>query len=699
MIVRGPDEPMVGQRCTIEIFILNSGTTPLKDLDFHARLDAHLEQDSREREHRVAIAAIAAEDVQVVRLKVTPRKAGPGGIDFTLRAKNGATEEIRQVWPVLPEDPTRQPEKAQGPSPLKFKITSLKECLADRPGIVLVNVLNTDSKPMASKLDLVVCYAAMGRDGQVMSNPIELPSAERTGFPKSGRLRQMTTIASTNPTRQTQVSLPALEAGETYTLPIRITPRRLGDMGIAITRVPASKEAAPQVLATTRLRVKFDPKMPLEQLVPVRANAALPVRLPQTLAEVSEVSLEDPCSQTMKADEAFEHVSALIEKINHVNTAKTDAFVEALVNKRSDVRGLPFVMGDACRLSPERGQQFLSELSFLRAAMTNPANLASMLPNPTAQGTTESATQARIAALMQVVGPEGAPAGKQAVKYLASLAHSDATRALARIAIFAEEEPVRSDAVAALSTRREKDFSDILVGGLNYPWPAVAQRAADAIVKLKRQDLATQLVDMLERPDPRAPQLRTKGDKQVPVVREMVRINHLRNCLLCHPPMDPAKATVPFDGGRGDGDIETKQIERLGRGPAVAGGLTAPVPLPGQSLPIPTPQSGYGQFTVPDTLAAFDVTYLRQDFSVKLPVANAQPWPEMQRFDFLVRTRELTEQEADVYRGLLRKAQDGDLSPYQRAAQASLRQLTGRDAEPTAAAWRQLLAEDKTEEK
>jgi hypothetical protein len=34
-------------------------------------------------------------------------------------------------------------------------------------------------------------------------------------------------------------------------------------------------------------------------------------------------------------------------------------------------------------------------------------------------------------------------------------------------------------------------------------------------------------------------------------------------------------------------------------------------------------------------------------------VADAHPWPEMQRFDFLVRTRSLTDEEAQVYRETL----------------------------------------------
>lgn len=84
------------------------------------------------------------------------------------------------------------------------------------------------------------------------------------------------------------------------------------------------------------------------------------------------------------------------------------------------------------------------------------------------------------------------------------------------------------------------------------------------------------------------------------------------------------------------------------------------------------------------------MTYLRQDFSMMMMVADAAPWPEMQRFDFLVRTRTLTAAEGLAYEQSLEES-EGRLSPYHRAALFALRGLTGRDTEPTAAAWRKLL--------
>jgi hypothetical protein len=274
----------------------------------------------------------------------------------------------------------------------------------------------------------------------------------------------------------------------------------------------------------------------------------------------------------------------------------------------------------------------------------------------------EHVTVARIRALMQVLAPETASLRLGLVKYLSGVAHVEATRALARLAIFSAEAGVREAALDALKVRRERDYTDVLVGGLRYPWPAVARRAADAVVKLERADLVPQLIALLEGPDPRAPRVEEVNKKKVPVVRELVRINHHRNCMLCHAP-----------GNTGKVSNET---------------ISAQVPLPNEELP--SPEQGYRN-SQPDLLVRVDVTYLRQDFSLLQEVEDAAPWPEVQRFDFLVRRRVLSEEEATVFRKKLSQRGPGELSPYHRAALTALRELTGKDTEPTAEAWRRLL--------
>jgi hypothetical protein len=277
----------------------------------------------------------------------------------------------------------------------------------------------------------------------------------------------------------------------------------------------------------------------------------------------------------------------------------------------------------------------------------------------------EMVAVARVAALMQVLAPESPGLRLGLVRYLAGVPYVESTRALARLVLFSTDDEVRRAAVDALQVRRERDYTDILMQGFRYPMPAVARRAADALVKLERKDLLPQLVAVLDEPDPRAPALQEVDGKKVPVVRELVRLNHHRSCLLCHAP---------------------------GNTPSVsAEALTAPAPIPGE--PLPNPSQGYGTSIIPDILVRVDVTYLRQDFSALLPVADAGPWPEMQRFDFLVRRRVLTEEEAKVYREQLAGREPGYVPPHRRAALVALRELTGRDTEPTAEAWRKLLGQ------
>ncbi len=70
-----------------------------------------------------------------------------------------------------------------------------------------------------------------------------------------------------------------------------------------------------------------------------------------------------------------------------------------------------------------------------------------------------------------------------------------------------------------------------------------------------------------------------------------------------------------------------------------------------------------------------------------MPVANPEPWPRMQRFNFFVRTRVVTPQEAQAWQ----VARPEGATPYQESALLALRELTGRDADPSAEAWRTVL--------
>jgi hypothetical protein len=380
---------------------------------------------------------------------------------------------------------------------------------------------------------------------------------------------------------------------------------------------------------------------------------------------------------------AKQQIAIQIAKINYLNAKKTDGFVEALRSARLDLSGLPFTMGDACRIAGERRKEFAKAAKIVREdpwtfyrvrcvpenilseGQRQTARAARMEEGRLSQEQRETVTAARIAALMQVLHPHrpdkhweqfsypSSDAYLDLIEYLTTIEQSDATQALARLAIFSTEQEVQQAALTALTVRPAHDYTEILVQGLNYPWPAVAISAAEAIAKLGRNDLIPQLDALLVGPDPRAPVMKEVNHKRVPVVRELVRLNHNSNCLLCHSPGDSLRDP-----------------------------LTAPIPVPGERLSSGNyiRRSSPPSPGLPDILVRADVTYLRQDFSVLLPVANAAPWPQVQRFDFLVRTRVLTEDEAKEYREKLTPGASDKSSPYRSAALAALSELTGRGA-------------------
>jgi hypothetical protein len=163
---------------------------------------------------------------------------------------------------------------------------------------------------------------------------------------------------------------------------------------------------------------------------------------------------------------------------------------------------------------------------------------------------------------------------------------------------------------------------------------------------------------MLSEPDPGAPFLDTVKDKQIPMVREMVRVNHLRNCLFCHAP-----STSKSDMVR------------------------APIPTPGEELP-PSSRIYYAE-TSAGTLVRAEVTYLKQDFSVMQLVKNPGAWPAYQRYDYLVRVRPLTPEERVAFEENAAISQP--LSRHKQAILYALRALTGRDAGTSTRAWHELL--------
>jgi hypothetical protein len=368
------------------------------------------------------------------------------------------------------------------------------------------------------------------------------------------------------------------------------------------------------------------------------------------LAQVPEVLFRDLPRQPFR-----ETAVQQIARINFINAISADRFIEVLRENHPDLAGLPFVVGDTSRLKEGERYKFAAAVLHVRETLRS-------LPTRTAfwkhLGTLPE-DRFTTAALTQMLATDDR-LQPGLLDYLARCEHEEATQALARLAVFSPEPARRQFARAVLQQRDTRPATAILQKGLRYPWPAVARNAALAVVELRRTDLVPDLERMLNEPDPRLPTHQTINGNEVPVVRELVRINHLRNCLLCHLP-----GNAP--GGLWQGKVDPDNAPVDESLPVLIGELPAP------DRPVPLWSASHGNPRVPSVRA--DVTYLRQDFSMLQEVAEAAPWPDRQRFDFLVRERVLTDKEAQVYQAELGGPEE--TSPYRQAALSALHELTG----------------------
>jgi hypothetical protein len=364
--------------------------------------------------------------------------------------------------------------------------------------------------------------------------------------------------------------------------------------------------------------------------------------------------------------------------------------VPRLVTGRPDLVGLPVRTGDANRISREAALnlQVLSQhlRRQLEASIPGIAEeVVDLRPDPKVLRKQLLDHPSRGKWLV----PEGVPALRQLlmhehqhvrlilVEALSRIDGAQATQAIAERALFDLHPEVRAAAVAALKGRPVCDFESVLLGGFRYPWPAVADHAAEALIALDHRPAVSKLVLLLEDRDLDEPYPVPWGKKRVPVVPQLVRTSHLRNCLLCHglsfAATDPVRGLVP-------------NCSRL-------------LPLPSSGVRVCSSRGGYGaggstsvgrkRFTVKETYVRADITYLRQDFSVLQPVpSHGRLWPADQRFDYMVRLRPIGKKELTLWQDQLKDL--GASTPQREALLFALRELTGEDLGPTPADWQRL---------
>jgi len=149
-----------------------------------------------------------------------------------------------------------------------------------------------------------------------------------------------------------------------------------------ITAMPVLRTA--DIPQPQRFKFTIDPKTPLKDLLPIppgvedRPNALLT----EDLARVPEVMLQQSLSRDLAPQKAQEKTALAIARINHLNKTKSDHFLEALLETRSDLAGLPVAMGDSCRTTGERSKEFARAVATVRQALQNQQVITRVVPQP-----------------------------------------------------------------------------------------------------------------------------------------------------------------------------------------------------------------------------------------------------------------------------------------------------------------------------
>ena len=348
-------------------------------------------------------------------------------------------------------------------------------------------------------------------------------------------------------------------------------------------------------------------------------------------------------------------------------SGQTYAGTVAALGKRPDLAGLPFRIGLDAVMRREKAEAMNTLSKELRQTIQSciPATgrgsfdtrpdteelyqtlIAGKKGGFSKRDRKQWATAEAVPCIQQMLQVENRDIRRMACELLQGIEVPEATGALVRWAVFDTDAANRAAAIDALRKRDRKEVSQLLVRYIRYPWPRAVEHAAEALVALDCQDAIPQLVAAYGQPDPDAPfQVELPGKASGMYRYEVVRLNHLHNCVMCHAP--------------------SFQRTDMVRGA---------VPNPSKPLPPPTTPSYYDHG---ENFVEADITYLQQDFSLMQPVANPGNWPTYQRYDYFVTIRRDNTQPSQV------PSKPQPDSTYRRALLFAITELALRDPDADA---------------
>jgi hypothetical protein len=468
---------------------------------------------------------------------------------------------------------------------------------------------------------------------------------------------------------------------------------------------PASSASTVSEPATLRLHIPRPD--PVVLATPPESGPAEPAVQPPT--PDSTAPRKDPAPKAPVAKKRRAYSSA--ELRDQLLQAREINLTDIFASQRPDFLGLPFRMDSDSILDKEevadlqlvgrklRTALVLSKSSSDIDAATDALVLRALLLGENAEGLSpaqklriEAAKHAAaamegtscqiprqqelISGLMQIMAAEEPPARQLVVDLLQSIPGARAARALVACALYDLSAEVRASATAALRDRPRKESRELLLQGLRYPWAPVADHAAETLVALGDTAVVPSLVEFLKLPNPTVVEDRP-GKK---MTRELVRINHVSNCLMCHPisivKSDPLRDEVPV-------------LWRSQAIPVVMDRIYLSVQKSWAGARLTAQRKRSGTVVKYEDTQLFirgDYTYLHQDFAAKQPVKVSGPWPKLQRYDYVVRLRPATP--ADLKLAETKNEQ-------REAVLFALRELTGTDHGASADQWQKWFEENK----
>lgn len=458
-------------------------------------------------------------------------------------------------------------------------------------------------------------------------------------------------IGATSP-----VSLPVAVA-KPIVAPIEPSTPQTPPGPIFVDATPTADAAAP-ALPLAMLGVLMSPKPPLldedDAALPLEpATAITPSQQPATLRPSPQWSARDMQTTLLQVPEIWlQHPgTTYIPQTGRVRGQSHPLL--KVVEARPDLQGLPMRRRSELQLPADEGQAFRDVSVLMRKALSELAgqdrstNRRLAIRPEVLKGRPD--VSARV--MHQMLQIESASLRRVLLGHLRQNRDPAATRALAHRAVYEPLADIRQTAASALAGRPVGDFLPVLLDAFSNPWPPAADHAADTLIRLGANEAVPDLIRKLDETAPTT------------TVRELVRVNHSRNCLLCH----------------------AQSVDR-------SDDIRVAVPSPTKPLPpsfsLDTYEGGGGGGSrssrggIPTVFARPDITYFQQEFSWMLPVSNPGPWPALQRFDFIIRTRPAEPQD---------KADATTPSPQKLAIVRTLRTLTGKELSDQPDQWRTAL--------